>query len=116
MSTLGDLIVEHGPYSQDLLIGAGFSGPLRWVRAADLAALRDELIELRAAAKEPLVPCQAETRSWDHFTPEQMDSYWIRCTLWGPHDEHKDEHTGLTWVDQDKAATGSNPAGGDDRG
>lgn len=47
MSDLGDLIVEHGPYSQDLLIGAGFSGPLRWVRAADLAALRDELIELR---------------------------------------------------------------------
>lgn len=43
--------------------------------------------------------CTAETRSWDHFTPEQMDSYWIRCTLQGPHDEHKDEHTGLTWVD-----------------
>lgn len=41
--------------------------------------------------------CAEETRSWDHFTPEQMDSYWIRCTLSGPHDEHKDENTGLTW-------------------
>jgi hypothetical protein len=26
-----------------------------------------------------------------------LDSYWIRCTLQGTHDEHKDEHTGLTW-------------------
>jgi hypothetical protein len=43
--------------------------------------------------------CQAETRSWDHFTPEQMDSYWIRCTLAGQHDEHEDEHTGLRWTD-----------------
>ncbi|GIM88874.1 hypothetical protein Ato02nite_006670 [Paractinoplanes toevensis] len=41
--------------------------------------------------------CTEETRSWDHFTSEQADSYWIRCTLSGPHDEHEDEHTGLTW-------------------
>lgn len=44
-----------------------------------------------------LKPCSAETWSWDHFTPEQMDGYWITCDLQGPHDEHKDEHTGLTW-------------------
>lgn len=43
--------------------------------------------------------CQAETRSWDHFKPEQMDSYWIRCTARGPHSRHKDGHTGLTWTD-----------------
>lgn len=42
-------------------------------------------------------PCEEETHSWWHFTPEQLDSYWIRCTLAGPHDEHKDENTGLTW-------------------
>jgi hypothetical protein len=48
-------------------------------------------------APEPLRGCTEETRSWDHFTPEQADSYWIRCTLSGPHDEHKDENTGLTW-------------------
>lgn len=41
--------------------------------------------------------CDEETLSWDHFTPEQMDRYWIRCTFMGPHDEHKDEITGLTW-------------------
>lgn len=46
---------------------------------------------------EPARACTEETRSWDHFTQEQTDSYWIRCTLSGPHDEHKDEHTGLTW-------------------
>lgn len=46
---------------------------------------------------QPLRACAEETRSWDHFTPEQTDNYWIRCTLSGPHAEHKDEHTGLTW-------------------
>ncbi len=51
------------------------------------------------ALSERLAPksCTAETRSWDHFTPEQVDSYWIRCTLTGSHDEHEDENTGLTW-------------------
>jgi hypothetical protein len=43
--------------------------------------------------------CQAETRSWDHFGPEQVDSYWIRCTEFGQHDRHKDSHTGLRWTD-----------------
>lgn len=43
--------------------------------------------------------CQAETRSWEHFKPEQIDSYWIRCTARGPHSRHKDGHTGLTWTD-----------------
>jgi hypothetical protein len=48
--------------------------------------------------ERPATPCQEETYSWDHFTAEQVDAYWIRCTLQGPHDEHKDEHTGLTWT------------------
>jgi len=43
--------------------------------------------------------CQAETRSWDHFRPEQIDSYLIRCTEFGQHDRHKDGHTGLSWTD-----------------
>lgn len=43
-------------------------------------------------------PCEEETWSWWHFTPDQVDPYWIRCTLAGPHDEHEDENTGLTWV------------------
>lgn len=42
--------------------------------------------------------CTEETYSWWHFTPEQLDPYWIRCTLVIPHDVHQDEHTGLTWT------------------
>jgi|SRR5690242_3756995 len=42
-------------------------------------------------------PCPAETWSWNHFTPNQVDPYWIRCTLRGDHAEHEDENTGLAW-------------------
>lgn len=41
--------------------------------------------------------CDEETWSLDHFNAEQADGYWIRCDLLGPHDKHKDKHTGLTW-------------------
>lgn len=41
--------------------------------------------------------CDEETWSLDHFTADQTDGYWIRCDVLGPHDVHKDEHTGLTW-------------------
>ena len=51
--TLADEIIEHGPFAQDLLVGPGFAGPLRWLRSDALNQLRDELIRLRAAA-EPL--------------------------------------------------------------
>jgi hypothetical protein len=47
--TLADQIIEHGPYAQDYLIGPGFAGPLRWLRAAELNELRDELIAARTA-------------------------------------------------------------------
>lgn len=50
-------------------------------------------------------PCQEETHSWQHFTAEQADSYWIRCTLQGPHGEHQDEQTGLTWMAPVASAT-----------
>jgi hypothetical protein len=52
MSGLGDQIVEHGPFTQDLLVGPGYAGPLRWLRAADLTELRDELIGLREEVAE----------------------------------------------------------------
>lgn len=42
-------------------------------------------------------PCKAETHSWSHYRPEQIDSYWIRCTRLGKHDEHEDSNTGLNW-------------------
>lgn len=43
--------------------------------------------------------CDADTFSWDHFTPEQTDAYWITCTRAPNHDgEHEDANTGLTWA------------------
>lgn len=54
---------------------------------------------LLSSPDDDLEQCQAETRSWDHFRPEQIDSYWIRCTEFGQHDRHKDSHTGLSWAD-----------------
>jgi hypothetical protein len=57
-------------------------------------AVREATRAIKSARSEP---CAAETWSWDHFTPNQVDPYWIRCTLWGDHDEHEDENTGLTW-------------------
>lgn len=50
--------------------------------------------EVRAIAS---APCDAETWSWDHYTHRAVDPYWIRCTQLGPHDEHEDANTGLTW-------------------
>jgi hypothetical protein len=74
---------------------------LRQAIAERVHETRDAPSGLRPApSAEPDEQCSAETRSWDHYTPEQSDSYWIRCTLWGAHGMHKDEHTGLTWVDK----------------
>lgn len=41
--------------------------------------------------------CAAEIHSWSVFRPEQIDSYWIRCTLQYPHEDHEDSHTGIKW-------------------
>lgn len=52
-------------------------------------------------APEPeLEPCTAEIHSWSKQAFHQnqdIDLYWIRCTLLGKHDEHEDSNTGLTW-------------------
>lgn len=45
--------------------------------------------------------CNEETWSWWHFSDNQMDPYWIRCTLTLPHEQHEDENTGLTWYGDD---------------
>jgi len=90
-STLGDLIIEHGPWAAGSMLTSAAYNP------DAMNVLREELIELRARDTPEPEPCQAETHSWDHLTPEQVDSYWIRCTLHGPHGKHEDEHTGLTW-------------------
>jgi hypothetical protein len=41
--------------------------------------------------------CESEVWSWERFTPDQVDPYWIRCTLTLPHDAHECENTGLVW-------------------
>ncbi len=43
-------------------------------------------------------PCQEKTHSWNHYKPEQIDSYEIHCDLYGKHhDEHHNSETGLSW-------------------
>ena len=49
MSDLGDLIVEHGPFTQPLCFG-GFGDEDELTDYRKLDELRDELIRLRAAA------------------------------------------------------------------
>lgn len=41
--------------------------------------------------------CDAEVWSWDYFNDQQIDPYWIQCTLGYSHTEHEDENTGLKW-------------------
>lgn len=59
--------------------------------------VKEVLAALDGAPEPDDDPCKAETHSWSHYRPEQIDSYWIRCTLIGKHDEHEDSHTGLKW-------------------
>lgn len=49
---LADLIIESGPFTQDLLVGPGFAGPLHWLRADALNELREELVAGRQAAED----------------------------------------------------------------
>lgn len=66
----------------------------------------DQGMECRERSPEAEAPpvaevqreCTEETWSWEHFTPAQVDPYWIKCTQPLPHAEHKDGTTGLTWL------------------
>lgn len=49
-------------------------------------------------------PCTEETYSLWHFNNDQLDAYWIRCTRTGPHEEHEDENTGLTWPKEEEVS------------
>lgn len=63
-------------------------------------ALAERIAALLNAEQQQQVAtwtCSAEIHSWERFTPEQVDSYYIRCTVRGPHMQHEDAHTGLTW-------------------
>lgn len=52
-------------------------------------------------------PCDAEKHSWDFFSPNAVDSYWMRCHLVGPHDEHENSETGAKWRDETSSNTRS---------
>ena len=78
-------LVNRGPHG-----GSERDSALRSIRAAA------DMLERPLTEK----PCDVETWSWEHFNQEQMDGYWIRCTQVGPHDEHEDANTGLTWRDR----------------
>jgi hypothetical protein len=58
---------------------------------APLIVARDQ--EVSAAAADP---CDSEVWSTDYFG-QHFDRYWIRCNRLGPHTEHEDANTGLTW-------------------
>ncbi len=51
------------------------------------------------ALSEALPPKQCEETVWSSrfFPADAVDAYWITCDRRGDHDEHEDEHTGLTW-------------------
>jgi hypothetical protein len=59
--------------------------------------LAERICGLLNASDGLAAQCTEETWSWRHFNSEQTDGYWISCDLSGPHVDHKDEHTGLTW-------------------
>jgi hypothetical protein len=46
------VLVNLGPITQDYIVSPGLSSDMRWVSAAELNDLRDELIELRADRAE----------------------------------------------------------------
>jgi hypothetical protein len=70
-------------------------------------ALAERICALLNADQLDPEPCTEETLSWDHFQPQQIDRYWISCGLAGPHDVHKDGHTGLSWRDVKVSAADS---------
>lgn len=79
------------------------TAPQKRLEHRALADIRESIAELRHyvdagfISTPPPAPCTAETHSWDHYRSEQIDPYWIHCTLAVPHTEHHDSNTGLTW-------------------
>jgi hypothetical protein len=106
---------ENAQFRSGVLLcrtGTLINPPVRWAHDSVCDCGPTDVFAIAERVQEPQQQCESETRSWDHFTPEQADSYWIRCTLSGKHDEHEDEHTGLTWVDLGPMTTETNPSGG----
>lgn len=73
----------------------------RYAENSDAAYFTSQFLAALDGAPEPeWEPCTAEIHSWSKqafHRNRDIDSYWIRCTLLGKHDEHEDSNTGLTW-------------------
>lgn len=63
------------------------------------AAMLAEAGVLREAT-DSAEPCN-QVASMDYYRDGQVDPYWIRCNAIGPHVEHEDANTGLTWTTDD---------------
>lgn len=58
--------------------------------------LDDAVYDFRARRGD-FEECDEEIHSWRLFNSEQVDSYYMRCHLLGPHEEHENSETGAKW-------------------
>lgn len=79
MSRLGDVLVELGPVAQDYVVTPGLSSDMHWVRAEDLNALRDELIELRRIAAS--IPDEGRVRVYAVANLHKGRIHGITCNV-----------------------------------
>lgn len=98
------LRTEHEPSLEARSVQSG--SPITLIQGAEMIVIDPEVLRdildqhWPPEDREPdHGPCEAEIHSWTYFTPEQADSYWIRCGLLGPHTEHEDSNTGAHWTD-----------------
>lgn len=104
MKTIEELEAEVAGWIRDKVFAGRDAGESLYPVSEDLAKhilaeAGPQLLAIRDAAEQSASePCEAELHSWVVFKPEQdVDSYWMRCDLLGPHDEHKNSHTGAKW-------------------
>ena len=72
---------------------AGYADFDRWLAAHDA----QKRAEWEAEQEVDDGPCKAEIWSWDIFRHQEVDPYWMRCHLIGPHEKHENSETGATW-------------------
>jgi hypothetical protein len=79
----------------------GWTAPAMRERFADHQAAMLAEAGLLREATDSAEPCTSEVWSMDYYRDGQVDPYWIRCNAIGPHVEHEDANTGLTWTTDD---------------
>lgn len=90
------LRTEHAP--ELTASSARPGGPITLTQGAEMIVVDAEVLHAILDEHDPAPEsCEAELHSWDHFSREQVDQYWMRCDRLGPHDEHENSETGATW-------------------